>query len=122
MMHLLSKTGLGRSGHVRFPTFDSILHVLDSKITYIYNMLSLHIIKKRNFSSKDLFSWTSHGLLDSHWTGLDMSKFGLFCKVCMLRVYHPGHIYLEVPRKTYFYLFLGIFGAILIKYLGFWSK
>ena len=30
--------------------------------------------------------------------------------------------YLGIPRKTYFYLFFGIFGVILIKYLGFWSK
>ena len=36
--------------------------------------------------------------------------------------YHPGHIYLEIPRKTYFYLFFAIFGVILIKYLGFWLK
>ena len=28
----------------------------------------------------------------------------------------------ENPRKTYFYLFVGIFGVFLIKYLGFWSK
>ena len=36
--------------------------------------------------------------------------------------YQSGHIYLEIPRKTYFYLFLGIFKVILIKYLNFWSK
>ena len=36
--------------------------------------------------------------------------------------YHPGHIYLEIPRKTYFYLFLGILGVILIRYLSFWLK
>ena len=28
----------------------------------------------------------------------------------------------ENPRKTYFYICCWIFGVILIKYLGFWSK
>ena len=31
MINLLSKTGLGRSGHVRFPTFGAISHVSVSK-------------------------------------------------------------------------------------------
>ena len=31
MIILLSKTGLGRSGHVRFPTFGPISHVSDPK-------------------------------------------------------------------------------------------
>ena len=32
--YLSSWTGLGRSGHVRFPTFGSILHVLGSKFVF----------------------------------------------------------------------------------------
>ena len=31
---LISKTGLGRSGHVRFPTSGLISHVSDSKIVF----------------------------------------------------------------------------------------
>ena len=33
-INLLSKTGLGRSGHVRFPTFGRFLHVLGSKLGF----------------------------------------------------------------------------------------
>ena len=33
-----------------------------------------------------------------------------------------GPVTLGIPRKTYVYLFLGIFEIILIKYLGFWLK
>ena len=35
---------------------------------------------------------------------------------------HIGPGSLGIPRKTYFYIFFWIFGVILIKYLGFWSK
>ena len=34
MISLLSKTGLGRSGHVRFPTFGLISHVPGPKIVF----------------------------------------------------------------------------------------
>ena len=34
IMNLLSKTGLGSSGHVRFRTFGPILHVLGSKLDF----------------------------------------------------------------------------------------
>ena len=34
MINSLDKTGLGRSGHVRFPTVGSILHVSDSKFGF----------------------------------------------------------------------------------------
>ena len=34
MVNLLSKAGLGRSGHVRFPTFGQILHILVSKLYF----------------------------------------------------------------------------------------
>ena len=33
-INLPSKTGLGRSGHVRFPTFGPIWHVLDPKMVF----------------------------------------------------------------------------------------
>ena len=33
-INLLSKTGLGRSGHVRFPTFGLISHVSGPKIVF----------------------------------------------------------------------------------------
>ena len=32
--YLSSWTGLGRSGHVRFPTFGRVLHVLVSKLSF----------------------------------------------------------------------------------------
>ena len=35
MINLLSKTGLGRSGHVRFPTFGLILHVSVPKMVFL---------------------------------------------------------------------------------------
>ena len=34
MINLLSKTGLGRSGHVRFQTFGPIWHVSDPKMVF----------------------------------------------------------------------------------------
>ena len=34
MIDLLSKTGLGRSGHVRFPTSGPISHALGSKLVF----------------------------------------------------------------------------------------
>ena len=33
-INLLSKTGLGRSGHVRFPIFGPISHVSDPKLSF----------------------------------------------------------------------------------------
>ena len=39
--HFLSSwTGLGRSGHVRFPTFGRILHVLGSKLGFLTKFLN----------------------------------------------------------------------------------
>ena len=37
--YLSSWTGLGRSGHVRFPTFKRILHVLGAKICFLTKFL-----------------------------------------------------------------------------------
>ena len=34
IINLLSKTGLGRSGHVRFQTFDPIWHVSGPKMVF----------------------------------------------------------------------------------------
>ena len=39
MINLLSKTGLGRSGHVRFQTFGRILHLLGSKLGFLTKFL-----------------------------------------------------------------------------------
>ena len=38
MINLFSKTGLGRSGHVRFPTFGPISHVSGSKFGFSRNL------------------------------------------------------------------------------------
>ena len=48
MINLLSKTGLGRSGHVRFPTFGQISNVSDPKIVYSLSK-TYDFIKNDNF-------------------------------------------------------------------------
>ena len=44
MINLLSKTGLGRSGHVRFPTFDQISHVSGPEMVFSRNDIMILII------------------------------------------------------------------------------
>ena len=54
MINLLSKTTLGRSGHVRFPTCGTILHVWGSKLSFLRNFeMILHGFCWR--SSKNMF-------------------------------------------------------------------
>ena len=40
MIKLLSKTGLGRSGHVRFPTFGPISHVSGPKTKFLTKFIN----------------------------------------------------------------------------------
>ena len=85
----------------------------------------MHCAGRCNFGDSCKFSHATTA------AGAGVSPYGVYKGPGMLhmyrarqgeRHYHPGHIYLEIPRKTYFYLFFLIFGVILIKYLSFWSK
>ena len=56
------------------------------------------------------------------WHTPSLAQCPFECQKGALTRYHPGRIYLEIPRKIYVYHFFLIFEIFLIKYLGFWSK
>ena len=63
MINLLSKTGLGRSGHVRFQTFGSIWHVSGPKMVFWRNdIMILHHFCWR--SSKIKLFWPKTLIFD----------------------------------------------------------
>ena len=101
MINLLSKTGLGRSGHVRFQTFGPIWHVSGPKMVFWRNnLMILHHFCWRSSKIKLFWPKTLFWIRNvQNWTksrDLDMSGPAKTC---------PGGQVLTANQRKYFYFF-----------------
>ena len=74
---------------------------------------------------EDLSIWGPQTILMTSLAGIARNTDQILCRIkgCDGSTWlHMAQEFLGIPRKTYFYYFFWIFGTILIKYLGFWSK